>query len=281
MSTLSHMVEIFWFLADPFIFMGQSLSHLPGTILSVLRTGDFATLLSPSRFHTAWFGRFWAVAGPEVRKTSSPRVVPLLQGRVRHGVATDQQSGPPVGGVVLEVGAGSGMWPDDDQTGGGAITKIYGVEPNPASHAALRRRVRESGLEGIYEAVPVGIEELGHSTKWDGRIEEGSVDCIVSILCWCSIPDPEKNIAALYKFLKRGGRWYVYEHVKARRTVFMPLYQRFVNLFWPRIIGGCEMCRDTEKHLRAVGPWEHIDLVQPPAEPWCHPLPHIYGTLTK
>ncbi|KAL2758042.1 hypothetical protein ACRALDRAFT_1068486 [Sodiomyces alcalophilus JCM 7366] len=301
MSTLSHTREIAWFLVEPTIAMGQSLAHLPGTILAALRKGDWATLSSPSRLRTAWYGRFWAVRGPQVRRGNSQNVVPLLQGRVPNGlfVPADQKPGPPVGGVVMEVGAGSGMWVDAiaeaggiargavaggrdvEQGGGGTITKIYGIEPNPASHAALRRKVREAGLEGIYEVAPVGIEELGDPTKWNGRIDEGSIDCILSILCLCSIPDPEKHIATLYKYLKKGGRWYVYEHVTNRRNWSITLYQRFLNIFWPRIMGGCELCRDTEKHLRGVGPWEKIDLAQVPTEPWYYMIPHISGILIK
>jgi hypothetical protein len=45
--------------------------------------------------------------------------------------------------------------------GDGGVTKIYGVEPNLEQHASLRRKVRESGLEGVYEIVGAGAEELG------------------------------------------------------------------------------------------------------------------------
>lgn len=311
MSILSRLLETIRLLVEPIFFMAFSLSHLPGTILAAMCSGDLATIFSPSRLRSAWFGRFWAVMGPLVRKGNSHNVVPLLQGRVRQGVIAPagQPTGPPIEGVVVEVGAGSGMWVDaiaeaggvaggaggegdsttttrrrtqPSQTGEGkGITKIYGIEPNPASHTALRRKVREAGLEGTYEVVPLGIEELGDPTKWDGRLDEGSVDCIVSILCLCSIPDPEKNVAALYKYLKKGGRWYVYEHVKTSGSLLLSLYQRFLNIFWPRIMGGCELCRDSGKVLREIGPWESIDLAQPATEPWYLPMPHISGTLTK
>lgn len=52
------------------------------------------------------------------------------------------------------------------------------------------------------------IHELG-DVKVDGTdkpIGKESVDCIVSILCLCSIPEPEKNITKLYELLKKGGR---------------------------------------------------------------------------
>lgn len=88
----------------------------------------------------------------------------------------------------------------------------------------------------MYEIVPVGIESIADPSKWDGKIEDGSVDCIVSVLCLCGIPEPEKNIKALYKSLKKGGRWYVYEHVKLKNNVWLGLYQRKSALHpsdWP------------------------------------------------
>jgi hypothetical protein len=59
----------------------------------------------------------------------------------------------------------------------------------------------------------------------DKSIKKESVDCIVSILCLCSILEPEKNIAELYGLLKKGGLWYLYEHVRTRDGLFMRLYQ--------------------------------------------------------
>lgn len=220
-------------LADPFLFMGLALSFLPSTILSALLDRDFATLLSPSRLRSAWFGRFWGHAGPMVRQNAEAKVVPLLQGRVAGGAIVPDASStasyyhPPLSGTVLEVGPGSGMWvslftpqnlprSSSSSTGdnSGGIRKIYGVEPNPTVHPLLRQQVAAAGLDdGTYEIVPLGIEDLATS----GRVPLESVDCIVTIMCLCSIPDPRRNIAQLYRFLKPGGRWYVYEHVRCFR----------------------------------------------------------------
>ncbi|ROW03175.1 hypothetical protein VPNG_08159 [Cytospora leucostoma] len=280
--------QILWFLLDPWIFMAQSVSHLPSTILHLVRTRQLlTTLLHPSRLQSAWFGTFWATAGPGVRNTAQARVVPLLQGAISNGQIVDgnhplgaagekhqhqhqhQQQG--IAGTVLEVGPGTGMWvdlfpsmllPDSSSSptgrrgGGGGITRIYGVEPNAGVHAALRRSVVAAGLEDVYEVVPLGVEDLARS----GRVARGSVDCIVSVLCLCGIPDPELNIRELYGYLRPGG---------------------FVNIFWPHLVGGCQLCRDTTRMLKEAGPWTKIDLAQPVGEPWYHPLPHIIGTLTK
>jgi hypothetical protein len=55
----------------------------------------------------------------------------------------------------------------------------------------------------------------------------------------------------------------------------------FVNLVWPHFLGGCQLCRDTEKSLRAAGIFKEIDFVQPVAQPPYQVLPHKIGILTK
>ena len=95
------------------------------------------------------------------------------------------------------------------------------MEPNTQSHSGLRQRALAAGLEGVYKILPVGIEDIAKETI----VEKGSVDAIVSLLCLCSIPEPEKNIRELYSYLKPGGRWYVYEHVKSKGYRPMQIYQ--------------------------------------------------------
>ncbi|KAI1459158.1 S-adenosyl-L-methionine-dependent methyltransferase [Annulohypoxylon moriforme] len=294
----------------PWVFLSLSVSYLPRTILTLIKQGRFSVLLSPARLQEAWFTEFWTrLAGPNIRLNAGERVVPLLRGYASRGDVTATQVGPAISGVVIEVGAGAGMWVDvyrqvadvrpegeaesegltkrknagaDVGKGGrGVITRVYGVEPNPNQHPHLRRAIEKQKLEDVYQIVPVGVEDLDNESAWGGRVEKGSVDCIVSILCLCSIPDPEENIRELYSYLKKGGRWYVYEHVQCEHSWYMRLYQRFVNLFWPHLIGGCLLCRPTEKTIRAAGPWEKIDVAQPVIEQWYGVVPHILGVFTK
>lgn len=287
--------QIFWALLDPWLFLLYSLAHIPLTIVHLVRTNTLlTTLLHPSRFQSAWFSTFWATAGPGIRDMAEERVIPLLEGSVVDGQvvqfdgADGQQQQRGVYGTVLEVGPGTGMWVplfaklhfSSDRA---RITRIYGVEPNPDVRPTLKQNVAAAGLQDIYEVVPLGVEDLAAS----GRVPRESVDCIVSVMCLCGIPDPEFNIKEMYGYLKPGGRWFVYEHVKCgserirERGLFMRAYQRFVNILWPHLIGGCELCRNTPKMLREAGSWAKIDLGQPDSEPWYHPLPHILGTLTK
>ncbi|KAK3307893.1 S-adenosyl-L-methionine-dependent methyltransferase [Chaetomium strumarium] len=278
---------------DPWHFMGLALSFLPSTILSCLLSRDLRTLFSWHRLRAAWFGRFWAVAGPNLRLNGEKNVVPLLRGHVSHGhisvdttntntntANTATEHHPAVAGTVIEVGPGSGMWTSIFSPRYlPGVKKVYGVEPNAAVHGLLRQQIAAAGLEGTYEVVPVGIEDLAAS----GRVPRESVDCIVTIMCLCSIPEPRYNIQRLYGYLKPGGRWYVYEHVKCFESQGrgIGMYQAFLNLFWPQFIGGCEMCRDTGKWLREAGPWSEVDLCPLKSEPWYHTMPHIIGVLTK
>lgn len=227
-------------LMEPLLFIGLSLSYLPSTISQVIRD---RRILPWDAFQFLWFGNFWRTVGPMVRDGAEARVVPLLQGRVRLGSAIppdgDSRGLPPgVGGTVIEVGPGSGMWvsiygdkyatvsDDADKPVPGKRTRVkrvFGIEPNATHHAALQSRISDAGLDGRYTIVPVGIEDIGST----GLIQKGSVDCIVTVLCLCSIPEPEKNIRELYDYLKPGGRWFVYEHVKcyASQGFFMKWYQ--------------------------------------------------------
>ncbi|KAL7795940.1 S-adenosyl-L-methionine-dependent methyltransferase [Trichoderma ceciliae] len=301
MGVLATIQDVCMHLIDPWAFMSISLGHLPATIRGLIHTKNYRALFSFTRFREALFGTFWATVGPDVKTNGEKRVIPLLQGRVKGGIIHDEVVGTPVYGTVIEVGAGSGMWADvfarfrenahettdaeglrHRKTTGGHITKIYGVEPNPISSKALEKRVKDIGIDDIYHVVPVGIESVNDPSAWNGKIEPGSVDCIVGILCLCSIPEPEKNTKLLYQLLKPGGHWYVYEHVKVwRGGLLLSLYQRFTNLFWPHFLGGCELCRDTEKNLRAAGAFQEIDLAQPADQPSYQVLPHKIGTLTK
>ncbi|KAI1344875.1 methyltransferase domain-containing protein [Xylariaceae sp. FL0016] len=306
----------FWGLLDPWMFMSIAASFIPSTIANLIRTGKYWTLLSPSRFREAWFGLFWGYVGPNIRADGDSHVVPLLEGRVSDGRVMEEAQGPGIGGIVLELGAGSGFWVDcfgDEYLGEREqaattssaavtdpdavprsratgqkrrnartpVTRVYGIEPSADQHPALRAAIARAGLDSIYRVVPVGVQDLSDPSRNPHAIARGSVDCIVSVLCLCSIPDPEVNVRELYSYLKPGGRWYVYEHVRCENSWYMRAYQRFVNLFWPYFLGGCLLCRPTGKTLCEAGPWSKVDVTQPPTEQWHHCVPHIIGVYTK
>jgi hypothetical protein len=111
------------------------------------------------------------------------------------------------------------------------VTKIYGVEPNKDHHTKLRKRIIANGLSDIYHIVPVGVEDL--DTVADGAaagggqgwVRKGEADCVMTIQCLCSVPEPRAMIADLYTYLKPGGKWYAYEHVVTHQNVLLTGYQ--------------------------------------------------------
>lgn len=234
-------------MVDPWLFMWISARQIPTTVRAAIAEKQWQVLYNINEFRDALFGHFWAIVGPQVKEGAERRVIPLLEGRVHNGNVIEKVACEPVSGRVLEVGAGSGMWADvflkintahgQSSAGKYEIQKIFGVEPHPQSVKALRQRTKDLGMQDIYEAIPVGIEQLDdpRATGSATTIEPESIDCIVTILCLCSIPDQEKNIKALYKLLKPGGRWYVYEHVKVTRgTKLLELYQCEYQVCLPR-----------------------------------------------
>ncbi len=120
-------------LLRPLLLMYYSLSYLPITIFHLLLSFQFSTFLSIDEFKDVWFARFWAFFGPMARDVSAPAVMPLLQKNAR--------------GVCLDIGPGSGQWLYLFQRANNPeITKIYGIEPNPGMHKALRENAVKAGL---------------------------------------------------------------------------------------------------------------------------------------
>ncbi|KAK3996682.1 S-adenosyl-L-methionine-dependent methyltransferase [Cladorrhinum sp. PSN332] len=275
-------------LTFPFKFMFLSLTFLP----RVLLTSPYSDLYPISTLKSTWFSAFWTHVGPLVRESASPSVIPLLSGMITRGAMTfppssksasssssssSQTPHPPISGTVLELGPGSGQWLPTLSLFP-SITKILGVEPNAGIHPLLSAQIARHNLQDKYSIVPCGVEDLATS-----GVEKESVDSIMTVLCLCSIPEPQKNIKELYTYLKPGGRWYVYEHVKVHPDApgWLAVYQSLLNLIWPHFIGGCELCRDTSKWLKEAGPWSEIDLSKPEKSAWYETVPHVIGVLTK
>lgn len=184
-------------LLRPVYFILLSAYYIPVTTFNLARTFQLNKLTSWSSFQHAWFGAFWAWFGPRSRENADPVVRPLLK------QAT---------GVVLDIGPGNGQWVNlFSPSLNPNITKIFGVEPNYEHHAVLRRKIAEAGLEDVYEILAVGAEDLATC-----GIERASIDTICTIQCLCSVPGPDSIIRKLYPFLKPGGRWLVFEHIRTK-----------------------------------------------------------------
>ncbi|KAG9232894.1 S-adenosyl-L-methionine-dependent methyltransferase [Amylocarpus encephaloides] len=254
-----HARNVAYHLIDPIHFMAIAACYLPGTIASLLLNLQFRTILTPSALKDAWFARFWEVYGPLNRINATENVRPLI---------TQAK------GIVLDIGPGTGEWVSlfDKEN----ITRIYGVEPNVDHHPRLKEKITEAGLQDKYVIVPLGIQDLGE--KW---VKRGTVDSVVTIQCLCSIPRPREMIEDLYGYIKEGGNWVLYEHVKVKEGRWVGSYQSLINIIWPHFLGGCSLTRDIENWLKVTGSWSKVDLFQPIAEPEYQVIPHLKGVLVK
>ena len=207
-------------LLTPLQLIALSAAFIPLTVASLAFTLQFDKLTSYSAFQHAWFGRFWSWFGPSSTDHGKASVEPLL-------TAAE--------GIVLDIGPGNGQWLYLFGKNS-KITRIYGVEPNTEHHAALRKSVTRAGLDHVYEILGVGAEDLETC-----GIQKGSIDTIATIQVLCSVPGPQKIIKALYPYLKPGGRWLVYEHIRT------PHRHEFVSS-WQ---GESNACADTSRADRA------------------------------
>ena len=186
-------------LLRPLLLLSMSAYYIIPTVISLILNFQISTFFHLDDFKDAWFARFWAYFGPLARDFAADSVMPLLQNHAR--------------GVCLDIGPGSGQWLYLFQKANNPdITKIYGIEPNPGMHKALRENAVKAGLGDIYEIIGCGAEEL--QTK--GGLQKETIDTIITVQCLCSIPTPELIIKELFPLLKAGGQWLVYEHVKTK-----------------------------------------------------------------
>jgi SAM-dependent methyltransferase len=221
---------------EPWHLMLETLTFIPQTLMAGVGHGHLSVLTHWHAFQDAWFANVWAVLGPRFAEGGAPLVSELLSRA--HGVVLD--IGPGAGNwvhlypnanakAIRKDGAGAGGSAAASTTTTPAVAKIYGIEPNLHHHASLRRKVKEAGLDGVYEVVGAGAEELGRLGLGIGK---GTVDTVVTTQVMCSVPGPERLVTELYGYLKPGGVWIVYEHVKTKETGWVEWYQG-VSLLLP------------------------------------------------
>ena len=142
-------------------------------------------------------------------------------------------------GTVLELGFGSGLnlphYP-------AAVTEVLAVEPSDAAWALSERRRAES-------AVPVR-----RSGRDGQRLTEAdaSVDCVLTTLTLCTIPDVSRALAEVRRVLRPGGTLHVFEHGLAP-DAGVETWQHRLEPVQKRVFGGCHLTRDVPLLLTDAG----------------------------
>jgi ubiquinone/menaquinone biosynthesis C-methylase UbiE len=142
-------------------------------------------------------------------------------------------------GRVVEVGAGNGLnfphYPPE-------VDELVAVEPE----AYLRERAEEAArnapvptlvVDGLADRLPFG------DASFDAAVVSGVL---------CSVPDQSAALAEVRRVLRPDGELRFYEHVRAD-TRGRARVQDAVNLVWPRLMGGCNLNRDTLAAIERSG----------------------------
>lgn len=145
-----------------------------------------------------------------------------------------------VSGKVIEVGAGLGTsfeyYPK-------TVEELVAIEPEPW----LRERSQRAAAE-----VPVPISVVdGDAEHLPG--EDGYFDVGVVSLVLCTVPDPARAIAELFRAIRPGGELRFFEHVVTERPVLVRLQKLADATVWPRMVGGCHLARDTRQSIERAG----------------------------
>jgi ubiquinone/menaquinone biosynthesis C-methylase UbiE len=142
-------------------------------------------------------------------------------------------------GRVVEVGAGNGLnFPHYPAT----VEELVAVEPE----AYLRDRAAEAARTA---PVPIRVTD---GLAGQLPLEDESFDAAVVSGVLCSVPAQDATLADLRRVLRPGGELRFYEHVHAATPVRRAV-QNVVNVVWPRLMGGCNLNRDTLASIERSG----------------------------
>jgi len=142
-------------------------------------------------------------------------------------------------GVVLEIGFAGGQnlphYP-------ASVTSVLAVEPSDAGWALSEKRREESALTVLRSGL-------------DGqRLTEpdDSVDCVLSTLTLCTIPDVEAALAEAHRVLRPGGSLHFLEHGLAPDPGVVT-WQHRLDPLQGAVFGGCHLARDIPGLVRGAG----------------------------
>lgn len=174
----------------------------------------------------------------------SPRAEPTYSDRVPGDLSTTElhrrwrvSALPKLRGVVLDLGAGSGIAADHLDPGVDWIA----LEPRRRVDPALRMRLDRRG------------SRLLAATAEDIPLESASVDAVIASTVLCSVRDPARVLNEVRRVLRPGGALVFFEHVAAERGTWASRIQSFYAPLSRLIDHGCDPHRDTAASIRAAG----------------------------
>ena len=171
-------------------------------------------------------------------------------------------------GRVMEVGAGNGLnFPHYPVP----VHEVVAVEPEPY----LRGRALQAAA-----AAPVPVR-VADGTAAELPAADAEFDAVVISGLLCSVTDVPAALAEFGRILRPGGQLRFYEHVHSRDPLFAR-FQQAADLFWPHLMGGCHIQRQTRA---AIGRAFTIEACRgfrfPPSAALSPVAPRILGVAHK
>jgi len=168
-------------------------------------------------------------------------------------------------GRVLEIGIGSGLnipfYPAD-------IEALYGIDP---SRELLRMgRKRAAGAPFPIKLMKLSGERL--------PLEDESFNTVVTTWTLCTIPDPVQALREMRRILKPEGQVIFIEHGRSPDPRVLA-WQNRLNPLWSRLAGGCNLNREIDALIRAVG--FEITRLETGYAPGPKPFAYLYRGLAR
>ncbi len=146
---------------------------------------------------------------------------------------------PKARGVVLEVGAGSGL---NLPYYGPCVARVMALDP---SAELLRKARARAGAAGFaVDFVESGAEQI--------PLADHVVDAVVMTWALCSIANPARALAEIRRVLKPDGSLWFAEHGLAPESRVAAM-QRRLSPLWTRFAGGCHLDRKMDELILAAG----------------------------
>ena len=147
---------------------------------------------------------------------------------------------PLCNGVVLEVGAGSGL--NFSLYNPDKVSMVYALEPDPEMLKQARTQAQK--VELSFSFLEAGAEQI--------PLEDNMIDTVLLTFTLCTIPKPDLALKEMRRVLKNSGKLIFCEHGVAPDKKVQQK-QNILNLFWPYLSGGCNLNRDIPKLIEENG----------------------------
>jgi len=143
-------------------------------------------------------------------------------------------------GRVVEIGAGAGT---NFRHYPASVVEIVATEPedhfrSQAIRSATTAPAPVRVIDAVAEVLP---------------LDDSSVDAAVSSLVLCSVADPARALAELFRVIRPGGQLRFYEHVRGSSPGLARLQRIVDKTFWPTLAGGCHTSRRTAAAIEEAG----------------------------